>query len=492
MSHDVIVAGSREWFGDKLQDDLQRHDRGQPTSDFKPPVKPVTAAKPASPSLAATPFLQTKGPGAASSSDILPSAGKAGDDKADILSTDKSDDILAPDKKADILAPEKKDDALAPGKKDDILAPGKSDDILSGDKPAADNSILSGVDDDSSAPKKADPKTNAAANKPAAAAPAPFDPEVWAQSGGWYREDFTIRYRPAGHADQFLQTWLDFAGRAYGSGLHDQMTPIFDELTSKDAVGRCTKCHSIDDAAGAKMVNWGPFDADAINNRFTNYSHKPHIELIGRPRPVSNATNCRTPKADFKRPMKQATRPTTRRISSPWISPFAPPAIASRPPGKAAHSVTAIMFPPSVRVRRCLRSRSPLATRRRRLISLPLSAPTNLHRRRPTSRRLSALTFRRWRRLTSLRLSAPTNPHRRRPTSRRRSSLTIPHRQCQTSRRPLTILRRRSPTIPRPPCPPNQRAPTPADRLIWMASFSAGCNGRSRAIWISPSRTSTR
>jgi hypothetical protein len=281
MSHDVIVAGSREWFGDKLQNDLQQHDRGQPTSDFKPPVKPVTAAKRNSPVADGNANPETKGPGATSSNDILPSAGKAGDDKADILSTDKSTDILAPDKKADILAPEKKDDTLAPGKKDDILAPGKSDDILSGDKPAADNNILSGVDDDSTAPKKADPKTNAAANKPAAATPTPFDPEVWAQSGGWYREDFTIRYRPAGHADQFLQTWLDFSGRAYGSSHHDQMTPIFDELTSKDAVGRCTKCHSIDDAAGAKMVNWQPFDADAINNRFTNYSHKPHVELIG-------------------------------------------------------------------------------------------------------------------------------------------------------------------------------------------------------------------
>jgi Tetratricopeptide repeat len=267
----VIVAGSGEWFP-KLQDDLQRHDRGEPTRDFKPPVKPAAAAKPNSAVNDRNAIAATNSPGAPSSNNILPPGRKAGADKAD---------ILAPDKKADILAPDKKDDILTPSKKDDILAPNKSDDILSGDKPAADNNILSGVADDSTAPKKDDPKANAAVNKPAVATPTPFDPEVWAQSGGWYREDFTIRYRPAGHYDQFMQTWLDFAGRAYGTKLQDELAPIFDELAAKDAVGRCTKCHSVDEGAGAKIVNWRPFDANAINNRFTNYSHKPHVELIG-------------------------------------------------------------------------------------------------------------------------------------------------------------------------------------------------------------------
>ena len=38
MSHDVIVAGNREWFSD-LQDDLRRHAHGEPTRDFKLLVK---------------------------------------------------------------------------------------------------------------------------------------------------------------------------------------------------------------------------------------------------------------------------------------------------------------------------------------------------------------------------------------------------------------------------------------------------------------------
>jgi tetratricopeptide (TPR) repeat protein len=263
MSHDVIMAGNHEWFRD-LQDDLQRHEHGEPTRDFKPPAKqPMTdAAK----SPAASPY----GSGEAVAAAKVPGAAS-------------SDDILAPEKKAsgnkdDILSASNKDDSLAPSKGDDILAQNNTDDILSGDKPAASNA-LTVVGDGAALPSR-DGKTSVGA-KPAGAGPAPFDPEVWAQAGGWYREDFAIRYRPTGHADQFLQAWLDFAGRAYGSNQRDRLTPVFDELASTIAVGRCTKCHSVDTEAGAKIVNWHPFDPNAINNRFTNYSHKPHIELIG-------------------------------------------------------------------------------------------------------------------------------------------------------------------------------------------------------------------
>jgi hypothetical protein len=262
MSHDVIMAGNHEWFPD-LQDDLQRHERGEPTRDFKPPAKQPMTDAPKS-----------------------PPASAGGSGKA-IVTTDvpgASSDILAPEKKTsgnkdDILSADNKDESLAPSKKDDILAPNNTDDILSGDKSAAGNALT--AVGDGAGLQSADGKASARAKKPAGAAPAPFDPEVWAQAGGWYRDEFTIRYRPTGHADQFLQAWLDFAGRTYGSSQHDQMTPIFDELASKDAVGRCTKCHSVDTEAGAKIVNWRPFDPNAINNRFTNYSHKPHIELIG-------------------------------------------------------------------------------------------------------------------------------------------------------------------------------------------------------------------
>jgi len=316
MSHDVVVAGNHEWFPD-LKDDLQRHDRGEPTRDFKPPAKaPANAAKSSNPQAGGggNAVATKKTPRvAAASDDILASGGSAPGKKDDILApggsaASKKDDILAPGgsaagKKDDILAPggsaaSKKDDILASGsnaasKKDDILAPGNSDailatnnkdDILSGDKAEAGN-ILSGGGGENALggapPKRADTDAGAGAKKSADAPPARFDPEVWSENGGWYREDFTIRYRPTGHADRFLESWLDYAGSGYGPKLHDQLTPIFDELASREAVGRCTKCHSVDDVAGAKIINWRPFNPNTIGNRFNNYSHKPHVELIG-------------------------------------------------------------------------------------------------------------------------------------------------------------------------------------------------------------------
>jgi hypothetical protein len=180
MPRDVVVLGSQQWFPN-LQDDLQRHDRGEPTSNFKPPAKTTADAAKPSPS--------------------------------------------------------------------------------------------SGGPTDSCNEKPADATTKAK------------DAENWALTGGWYREDCAIRYRPAAHADPFLKIWLDFSGSAYGTGQQDQLAPIFEELANRDdkhdPIGRCTKCHSVDDQAGSEIINWRPLDTNAIGNRFTNFSHKPHIELIG-------------------------------------------------------------------------------------------------------------------------------------------------------------------------------------------------------------------
>ena len=40
--------------------------------------------------------------------------------------------------------------------------------------------------------------------------------EAWAEAGGWYREDFTLRYRPSGHADGFVRAWLDLKRKRRG------------------------------------------------------------------------------------------------------------------------------------------------------------------------------------------------------------------------------------------------------------------------------------
>jgi tetratricopeptide (TPR) repeat protein len=267
MSHDVIMAGNREWFPG-LQDELSRHEHGEPTRDSMPSAKLASAPKLPPSSIDDSAKAAAKSP----SADIP--GGNAGDNKDDILGSGNG---LASNKKDDILSKDDKSDILAPSKQDDILAPKK--DAILGDKPAGD--ILSDAGDKSANPDQGVQNKSADVKKTAGTTPTQFDPEVWAQTGGWYRQDFTVRYRPTGHADQFLQTWLDFSGRADGTSLHEQLAPIFGMLSPKDSVGRCTKCHSIDDQAGAKLVNWLPFDPNALKNRFTNYSHKPHVELVG-------------------------------------------------------------------------------------------------------------------------------------------------------------------------------------------------------------------
>ena len=81
----------------------------------------------------------------------------------------------------------------------------------------------------------AKPAAKASAEVPAArAAPiisieSDVDPESWAEYGGWYRQDFTIFYRPTGHKDKFIYSWLVLTGtqspkgekEPRGSGLRD-------------------------------------------------------------------------------------------------------------------------------------------------------------------------------------------------------------------------------------------------------------------------------
>ena len=47
------------------------------------------------------------------------------------------------------------------------------------------------------------------------------DPETWAEYGGWYRQDYTIYYRPTGHKDKFIQSWFDSDRTASAKGRHE-------------------------------------------------------------------------------------------------------------------------------------------------------------------------------------------------------------------------------------------------------------------------------
>jgi hypothetical protein len=108
------------------------------------------------------------------------------------------------------------------------------------------------------------------------------DPESWAEYGGWYRQDYAIYYRPVGHKDKFIFSWLVLTGPHAPKGNASAAAAVFDGLTGKDAQGSCTKCHSIDDIQGkGRIVNFAPASAESKTGRFTKFVHEPHFAVTG-------------------------------------------------------------------------------------------------------------------------------------------------------------------------------------------------------------------
>ncbi len=107
------------------------------------------------------------------------------------------------------------------------------------------------------------------------------EPESWAEYGGWYRQDYAIFYRPTGHKDKFIYAWLYLTGPQAPKGAVSPAAAVFDTLTSKDAQGSCTKCHSVDDIPGkGRVVNFSPPKADSKKGRFTTFIHEPHFSIL--------------------------------------------------------------------------------------------------------------------------------------------------------------------------------------------------------------------
>ena len=122
--------------------------------------------------------------------------------------------------------------------------------------------------------------------------PLPINDEDWASAGGWYQDNntFSLRYRPIGHADQFIQTWLDVTSHSLSQ--RDSTLPtnpsaqkvideIFEELVDTKTPGVCTKCHSVDQSqSNARAVNWRGFRSYPNQHSFTKFSHETHFSLL--------------------------------------------------------------------------------------------------------------------------------------------------------------------------------------------------------------------
>ena len=165
---------------------------------------------------------------------------------------DQTDDLLNPTEEElrGIAAPIKGAEKAAPPE----AAARKTD--AANAKPDSAASADAASKADANAPAEAPADSETAVAKPQArAAPvisieSDVDPESWAEYGGWYRQDYAIFYRPTGHKDKFIYSWLFLTGPQAPKGDKAPAAAVFDLLTSKDAQGSCTKCHSVDDIQG--------------------------------------------------------------------------------------------------------------------------------------------------------------------------------------------------------------------------------------------------
>ncbi|NJM55529.1 MAG: hypothetical protein HC841_06100 [Verrucomicrobiae bacterium] len=109
-----------------------------------------------------------------------------------------------------------------------------------------------------------------------------IDAEAWADFGGWYQQDHTVFYRPTGHKDKFVFSWLTLTGPQAGAGDASPPAKVFDYLMSKDAQGSCAKCHSVDAVEGkGRVVNFTPLTARTKPRSFTHFVHEPHFGVTG-------------------------------------------------------------------------------------------------------------------------------------------------------------------------------------------------------------------
>jgi hypothetical protein len=140
--------------------------------------------------------------------------------------------------------------------------------------------------------QRAEPRTSAT---PVISIASDVDPESWAEYGGWYRQDYAIFYRPTGHKDKFVYSWLFLTGPQAPKGVKSPAAAVFDYLTSKDAQGSCTKCHSIDDIQSkGRVVNFSPPSIASKRGRFTNFIHEPHFGIMENRAGIRDNRGCLT------------------------------------------------------------------------------------------------------------------------------------------------------------------------------------------------------
>ncbi len=97
-----------------------------------------------------------------------------------------------------------------------------------------------------------------------------------AAAGGWYLDEFQIRYRPTDHADRFVKAWVDVSSEQST----ELYANVFKSISDESTPGSCFKCHSIDKVENGAKVNWRVRQSDPQIHEFNKFSHVAHFNLL--------------------------------------------------------------------------------------------------------------------------------------------------------------------------------------------------------------------
>jgi len=109
---------------------------------------------------------------------------------------------------------------------------------------------------------------------------------------GWVRDDarFAIQYHLVGHADPWLQAWIDLAIEQRGTAISP--SPVVDFLVgaiaAPERAGNCLQCHGARDGdLITASVHWTSRYRDPLVKEWTKFNHRPHTLL-------PNLADCRS------------------------------------------------------------------------------------------------------------------------------------------------------------------------------------------------------
>ena len=115
-----------------------------------------------------------------------------------------------------------------------------------------------------------------------------YDPPARASFGGWYADLLEVRYTPVNHRDPVALSWIKFALDVPSSETDDikkerAIAMRNQMLSSKEGVGGCMKCHTIDafiseEKKETLSIHWGY--RGFKSPPYSQYSHKSHLDLV--------------------------------------------------------------------------------------------------------------------------------------------------------------------------------------------------------------------